>query len=309
MKICPKCGTTYTDETLNFCLEDGSVLDRSDASSEPPPTVMMSDPTPPTADQAIRPTVQQTAPVQQYTMPQKKSRTWIWVVLALFAVVIVCGGGFVGLVAIGSLSADEDKPPSLEDSTSTRKPDNAPGKREVVNREDMSEWPDVLSRFDGLKVDYRGGELFISTRRNFFYVISTGDQFKTWDSTVKVNVRNPSGRATNFGYGLIVHSDPSQVLKRDYAFVIRSDTGKYRVVEHVNKEETVIVSWTDSDAIRRGSRSNSLEVRCDGNKMHFYVNDEFVRTVTDYSDYEDGVAGLYTSDDVPIAFSDLELRR
>jgi hypothetical protein len=26
MKHCPKCGRTYTDETLNFCLEDGDWL-------------------------------------------------------------------------------------------------------------------------------------------------------------------------------------------------------------------------------------------------------------------------------------------
>ena len=26
MKICPKCNTKYTDETLNFCLQDGTNL-------------------------------------------------------------------------------------------------------------------------------------------------------------------------------------------------------------------------------------------------------------------------------------------
>ena len=29
MKRCPKCGTTYTDETLRFCLADGSVLEHA----------------------------------------------------------------------------------------------------------------------------------------------------------------------------------------------------------------------------------------------------------------------------------------
>jgi len=28
MKICPKCQTKYTDDTLNFCLQDGKTLDR-----------------------------------------------------------------------------------------------------------------------------------------------------------------------------------------------------------------------------------------------------------------------------------------
>ena len=26
MKICPRCQTTYADDNLNFCLEDGSTL-------------------------------------------------------------------------------------------------------------------------------------------------------------------------------------------------------------------------------------------------------------------------------------------
>ncbi len=30
MKICPRCSKTYTDENLNICLGDGSVLDAHD---------------------------------------------------------------------------------------------------------------------------------------------------------------------------------------------------------------------------------------------------------------------------------------
>ncbi len=42
MKICPNCNQTYTDETLNFCLNDGSALREKE--SEPPPTVFMDSP-------------------------------------------------------------------------------------------------------------------------------------------------------------------------------------------------------------------------------------------------------------------------
>lgn len=42
MKICPNCNQTYTDETLNFCLNDGASLVEKD--SEPPPTVFMDAP-------------------------------------------------------------------------------------------------------------------------------------------------------------------------------------------------------------------------------------------------------------------------
>src|SRR5437879_13296165 len=40
MKRCPKCNRQYTDETLRFCLEDGSPL-FSAHDSEAPPTEIM----------------------------------------------------------------------------------------------------------------------------------------------------------------------------------------------------------------------------------------------------------------------------
>jgi hypothetical protein len=42
MKICPNCNQTYTDETLNFCLNDGAAL--QEKGSEPPPTIFMDAP-------------------------------------------------------------------------------------------------------------------------------------------------------------------------------------------------------------------------------------------------------------------------
>ena len=42
MKICPNCDQTYTDESLNFCLNDGSTLKEMD--NDPPPTVFMESP-------------------------------------------------------------------------------------------------------------------------------------------------------------------------------------------------------------------------------------------------------------------------
>ena len=54
MKRCPACGQTYTDQNINFCLNDGELLSRlteqsqfSQPSDEPPPT-MFADDSPPT---------------------------------------------------------------------------------------------------------------------------------------------------------------------------------------------------------------------------------------------------------------------
>jgi Domain of unknown function (DUF4190) len=40
MKVCPACGQAYTDENINFCLNDGSTLNRQ-ADDAPPATVLM----------------------------------------------------------------------------------------------------------------------------------------------------------------------------------------------------------------------------------------------------------------------------
>lgn len=40
MKVCPNCNQTYTDDSLNFCLNDGATLTQLKA-DEPPPTVLM----------------------------------------------------------------------------------------------------------------------------------------------------------------------------------------------------------------------------------------------------------------------------
>jgi hypothetical protein len=39
MKICPVCRKTYSDDGLNFCLDDGSVL--TIPASDAPPTMVM----------------------------------------------------------------------------------------------------------------------------------------------------------------------------------------------------------------------------------------------------------------------------
>jgi len=46
MKQCPKCGKTYTDPQLNFCLDDGELLLQSSSGADiddAPPTVMLNE--------------------------------------------------------------------------------------------------------------------------------------------------------------------------------------------------------------------------------------------------------------------------
>src|SRR5262245_12251788 len=116
MKICPRCQKTYTDDNLNFCLDDGVVLQQasSPGGQEPPATVFMNQPRPtdPRPVMTSPPGTQQpawnTAPQQQqYGGSQKKSsKTWIWVLLILGLVVLVCGGGLVGFFAYVATHVD-----------------------------------------------------------------------------------------------------------------------------------------------------------------------------------------------------------
>src|SRR5436309_3133911 len=75
MKRCPSCQRTYTDDSLTFCLEDGSTLSSASAdSNEPPATLIMSEPrvTSPAQPETFRPhpTPTRPAPPQPYNMPQ-----------------------------------------------------------------------------------------------------------------------------------------------------------------------------------------------------------------------------------------------
>lgn len=70
MKICPKCGQAFDDDSLSFCLNDGTPL----VAGESQPTVVMP---PAVSTQTISP-------------PRKKRRTGLWITLGV--VVLLAGG-------------------------------------------------------------------------------------------------------------------------------------------------------------------------------------------------------------------------
>lgn len=99
MKQCLKCHQTYTDETLNFCLNDGEMLVSSYGDARPyddsPPTVMMNDPraTNPTNWQApvSPPAVWQNQQVMQYPISLSPNQTLAIVSLCLGIASITVG--------------------------------------------------------------------------------------------------------------------------------------------------------------------------------------------------------------------------
>ena len=315
MKICPQCQKTYEDQTLNFCLDDGSVLNEMASSSEEPPATVMMSEVPATASnkafgtQAAEQKSWETAPRYQ-SSASSGSKSWLWALGILGAVVVICGGGFFGLLAIGVFVGDDEEPPITNTSRTDPKPagDKQPPTKNTrlrVHSHDFSKW-DVKGN-SSVSAKYENGELVLTSQRRYYYVLLTKG-YKTQNATVKLTLRNTSGSATTLGYGLIFHSD-SQVLTSDYAFLIRSDTQKYRVVRHNNKREIVVINWTKSSAIKKGTQANDLEVRSDGKDTSFYINGEYIRSEANLSGNANSVAGIYTSSNVPIGFSFMEYRK
>jgi hypothetical protein len=301
MKICPKCSQQYADDSLNFCLNDGSVLSAADYEQ---PTVLINHPRPTAPPQFYGAPPQQNwnAAPHIANQPRKKSRAWLWVLGIFGGVILLCGGGFAALIA---LIPDSNVNYNSNYSNSS----NLSSAPRAVLKDDLSKWKPKLEIYG--VTNYADNRLTISTKqKNFYYVLVTPDaSFKTENATVKVTAKNTTGENTNYGYGLIVHSDRTQPLKRDYAFLINAANQKFRIAQHTNKQEKTVVNWKYLAAIKSGTEENVLEVRDADGKMSFYVNGQLAAEHADALGYKNGYVGLYVSDAVPIAFSALEIRK
>lgn len=319
MKICPTCRKTYADDNLNFCLEDGSVL--TFASNEPPATVMMSqprptDPTtafPSTPNTGIQSTFGQQAP-QPYTMqqPKKSSKAWLWIVGIVGIILLLCGGGFAGLVLIG-MNADRgqsnsDYPPVNNRGNTSASPAPSPFSSSTssdAESVDLSLWVKDFSVWGTTEMS--GDEFQMAAKqKGYYYVLVAPDDYTTDGKNVRVTVRNVNNAASALGYGLIFHSATTPLTK-DYAFLIDTQRKRYRVVRHEPSNEVTMVKWTNSATIKEGSLENVLEARDKGDTIELYINDQMVTSIKDQWGNPDGVPGLYSGDGAKIGFKKLEI--
>ena len=321
MKICPTCRKSYADDNLNFCLEDGSVLTL--AANEPPPTVMMSQPRPTDPSSPFSPTNQQiqssfgTQP--QYSMQQpKKSKAWLWIVGIVGILLLLCGGGFVGLVLIG-MNADRGQgngnttyPGNSNGRTTTSPSPGASPFSSTTNPPsgdvtpiDVSMFVKEFSAFGTTEMS--GDELMMAAKmKGYYYVLVATDDYSTLNSSARLTVRNPDNADTRLGYGLIFHSDPSP-LTNGFAFLIDAKKKRYRVVQHSTSTEKAIVPWKNSSAIKDGTQENVLEIRDKGDNIEFYINGEMATTTKDTFTGTTGVPGLYSGDGVKVGFKKMEI--
>jgi hypothetical protein len=322
MKICPKCQQTYTDENLNFCLNDGGALTQMGANSGDalPETVFVSPPRPTNPNEAFgnqSQPVNQPPPAwnnpqqqQQFSTPPKakSSKTWLWVVGILGVLVLLCGGG--GLLGLIFYGASGDKPYNANYSIS---PTVSPTVASNVMKYDMALWKPDVGEF--ATTTYSNNKFTIEvTKADYYFVMvtqpsaKTNAEHETQDATTKLTVSNRLSKSSKYGFGLVFHSDTTP-LTQDYAFVIDSENKKYKILHHSFKTEKVLTGWTASSAIKSGSADNILEVRDEGDKMQFYINGQFVKTIDDEDDNTGGIAGIYSSESTPIDFSNLQIEK
>lgn len=321
MKICPRCQKTYSDDTLNFCLEDGATLDAATA-DQLPATVLLNQPhatNPPDSfgGQTKQPNWNTTPNQFSATAaPAKKSNGWLWALGILGGLALLCGGGSVGFI-FWAASLENAKSNTNRDYTvnanryslaNAAQRNSTPTSRTGTQKIDLSLWTRVDAA-SGTTEFINDEFLMSSSQEGYFYVIcARANTYKTEDATTRITVRNVDETSNPLGFGLVVHSNPIPIVQ-DYAFLIDSENKKYRIVRHKSQKEITVVSWTRSDSIKDGDQKNVLEVRDENKKMSFYINGDFVKTIDNEEGFAGGVAGVYSGNAAKVAFSDFEISK
>ena len=342
MKSCPSCNRTYTDASLNFCLEDGTPL-----VSSPPPgfdpnaTIRYTDPrdtkSPPAevVREAVPPTYQVATPVashgssfgQQQSqlsvagVPARKSKA-IWWILGVLAVAAVVGiGAVVIIIAFVNLGSNSNTNANTNRANVNTGNANRNTNANTANAnvalpssltDDFSSQKWATGNYPYGDIWYADDEYHLRAKADKYLVMYAPTQeYKTANATITVTARSVDGTPAASGFGLIVHGERSATNElEDYALLIYTGAEpKYEIVKHKGGAQTEVVAWTKSSAILTGSEANELEVRARGTELTFYINGQYVDRITDDENFKGGIAGLYTSDTTEIAFDDLEIKR
>ena len=174
MKRCPTCNRSFDDDTLSFCLDDGTPLVRDSASrADSQETLVSPSPSAPPRESSALPLTQsydqlggkatisasqfQAPGPQAYVPAAKQRRKWPWVVGILAIVFMVIGGIVIAAVIIPPMlrsAGNVNKPqptPTSSDWTTTPTPGASPSEQadDVPDDED-----EVLSQLTKLEEDW-----------------------------------------------------------------------------------------------------------------------------------------------------------
>ena len=332
MKRCPSCNRTYTDLSLNFCLEDGSplIVDVAPRSVGPANRAPLTRPTtepPPTEifrpDSPMRQAPHWSPPAQAGT--QKKSSAIWWVLGGIAAVGIIGIGLVIMLLALSNIGANKN---TSNGNSNTRVVNRNSGTNTNITPDNNNQLatptpPSGLT--DDFSVErwrtgtfqfgdiwYADDEYHMRAKEKMYLVMyAPGTDYNTENARVRVTARSVDGNSPASGYGLIVHGEksPDSALE-DYALLVYSGSEpQYQVVMHKDGVQKTLVSWTKSSIIRSGTNPNQLEIRSKGDQLSFYINGRYLTRVTNSENNKRGVAGLYTRETGEVAFDDLEITR
>ena len=332
MKRCPQCNRTYTDDALSFCLDDGSPLVSASAPSsfDPSATVQY----PQSRETTPQPTIAygpgqmppSSTPPPQWSpmppMPPQKRSVWPWI-LGIGAVLAFMGIGVVILIVVlASMGGNNNNNANTNSNTNsnTRANRNSNATNTNANtRSTLASYTDDFSNetwYTGSsqygRTWYEDDEYHITASKNGYIVMYAPDRPDYYDdnATVRATVRSVDGESPDSGYGLLVHGARENNQFRDYGFLIYTgDSPKYAIVQHKNSTESKLVAWTATSTIRTGTTPNQLEVRIRDRRLDFYVNGQFVTSITDSEAFLRGRVGFYSSDTAEVAFDDLEISR
>ncbi|HEX8847218.1 MAG TPA: hypothetical protein VF791_21420 [Pyrinomonadaceae bacterium] len=325
-------GTAATAETL-ITSDEGSDPNRTIAfttarDTNPPPTNVY-EPAPPAVIPLSQtppppaPSWRQTAPPPQHVptpsiQPAHRSnggRGWI---IGGIVAVLALGAGIVVLLAVigrdNSSSANSNTTPQASGQTP---PTTSNGSRTVLPpvtsslRDDFSRenWPTGAGAYGSF---YQDGEYHMKGQPNLYVYMFARNRasYSSKDADVKVTARSVDGKASAHGYGLVIHGKVTgQNNLEGYGFLIYTGTpskfGIVRFVEGMPRDE---VEWTQSSVIRGGTNPNQIQVLTLGPQLSFYINGQFVKSITDTAGYTEGFVGLYSTEANEVAFDDLEIK-
>jgi hypothetical protein len=171
-------------------------------------------------------------------------------------------------------------------------------------------WPTGEAAFGSF---YEDGEYHMKGKPNLYVYMFpyNSTNYLSKDADVKVTTRSVDGKSPNYGYGLIMHGKSNADKKLEgYGFLIYTGSApKYEIVRFNDGAPTELVKWDDAAMLRTGTTPNQIEVRAKDAQLSFYINGQFVKSITDTSNITDGYVGLYTSETNEVAFDDMEINR
>src|SRR5258706_15703803 len=130
MKRCPKCNRKYEDDTLKFCLEDGSALERLTRDSQPPATEILPSRLQATLKSNAGPTIPSYSNSPDFRSSQSELRTSNPILTAGVVAIAVLLLALVGIAAYFALRQSGGTESAQTNQPDPRKRGSSPTARE-----------------------------------------------------------------------------------------------------------------------------------------------------------------------------------